>query len=181
MRRSRCRARPSSERLEAGPAARAAADRRRRSLQSDAGSRNRRKPAAVKMVRREDSCRKAERGCIVRLRSAERRRTAFAGSRWLASRSRERSERIAKAGAEGGTRTPTRLLPPAPQAGASANSATSASGPVQANGRTPNNTPRVSLSASMSQGLPSAGGRGGSRRMSPRDSQRVSRSSKSES
>ena len=31
-------------------------------------------------------------------------------------------------GAEGGTRTPTILLPPAPQAGASANSATSASG-----------------------------------------------------
>ena len=29
-------------------------------------------------------------------------------------------------GAEGGTRTPTVLLPPAPQAGASANSATSA-------------------------------------------------------
>src|SRR6185295_19012173 len=32
----------------------------------------------------------------------------------------------AKVGAEGGTRTPTVLLPPAPQAGASANSATSA-------------------------------------------------------
>src|SRR6059036_1305218 len=32
----------------------------------------------------------------------------------------------AKGGAEGGTRTPTVLLPPAPQAGASANSATSA-------------------------------------------------------
>src|SRR6186997_2313215 len=31
-----------------------------------------------------------------------------------------------KGGAEGGTRTPTVLLPPAPQAGASANSATSA-------------------------------------------------------
>src|SRR6187402_1999689 len=33
-----------------------------------------------------------------------------------------------RGGAEGGTRTPTVLLPPAPQAGASANSATSAQG-----------------------------------------------------
>src|SRR5688572_32629996 len=34
--------------------------------------------------------------------------------------------RVLRCGAEGGTRTPTVLLPPAPQAGASANSATSA-------------------------------------------------------
>ena len=33
---------------------------------------------------------------------------------------------VVRCGAEGGTRTPTVLLPPAPQAGASANSATSA-------------------------------------------------------
>ena len=59
--------------------------------------------------------------------AAQLRRTAFAArSPWLASRSGERSERFAKAGAEGGIRTPTLLRAPAPQAGASASSATSA-------------------------------------------------------
>jgi hypothetical protein len=72
---------------------------------------------------RRDSLRLACRAVRLRGFAASARQTSHVG---LPRRSSLGLAGRAKSGAEEGTRTPTILLPPAPQAGASANSATSA-------------------------------------------------------